>query len=126
MEHNAEPLLFTNRIAIMESDRSTAEMLHTFFRLMELEPVLIPADERAVSTLRRMAPAVALIDLDLPDLRGLEIARELRNAIPRIGIVFSSARAVTLEGETVIRKPGQRFEDLLHLMEVVLEAANRE
>ena len=121
MEHNAEPLLFTNRIAIVESDRSIAEMLHTFFRLMELEPALVPADERAVSTLCRMAPAVAVIDLDLPDLRALEIARELRAAVPRVGIVFITLRDLVIDGETVTRKPGNRFEDLLQLMEIVLE-----
>src|SRR6185369_15585774 len=43
MQHSADSPLFTTRLAVVESDPSTAEMLHTFFRLMEFEITLVDA-----------------------------------------------------------------------------------
>lgn len=103
----ASEIFTTRRIAIVEGDGPTAEMLHTFFRLMELEPSLIDPGPAAVPTIRRLRPHVLLLDLDLPDLRAVEIAREIDTAIP---IIYLSAPD----------KP-RGFEDLLSLFERVLE-----
>ncbi|HET7433892.1 MAG TPA: hypothetical protein VFN10_04170 [Thermoanaerobaculia bacterium] len=93
-------------------------MLHTFFRLMELEPTLIAADGEAVPTIRRLRPDVLLLDLDLPNLRALEIAREIGTAVPTI---FLSEATAPRELAPVVRKP-KRFEELLRLFEMVLDA----
>src|SRR5690349_3330762 len=77
MQHSAATQLFTTRIVVVESDRATAEMLHTFFRLMEFDVTLADPDSAVVATIRRVAPPVVLLDLDLPDLRALELAREI-------------------------------------------------
>lgn len=100
-------LFSTRRIAIVEGEPETAEMLHTFFGLMELEPSLIDPGPAAVATLRRLHPDVLLLDLELPDLRALDIAREIEGAVP---IIYLCA------GD----KP-RSFDDLLGLMERVLE-----
>lgn len=108
MQDSPVPELFTTRrIAIVEGDRHTAEMLHTFFGVMELEPSLIDPGPSVIATLRRLRPHVLLLDLDLPDLRALDIAREIAGAIP---IIYLSARD----------KP-KGFEDLLGILERVLE-----
>jgi DNA-binding response OmpR family regulator len=108
MQDSPAPELFTTRrIAIVEGDRQTAEMLHTFFGLMDLEPSLIDPGPGAVATLRRLRPHVLLLDLDLPDLRALDIAREVEGAIP---IIYLCAHD----------KP-KGFDDLLGIMEKVLE-----
>jgi len=122
MQHSADSPLFTTRIAVVESDRSTAEMLHTFFRLMEFEIALVSVDEAdscALDTIRRAAPAVVLLDLDLPDLRALELAREIGDDY---AVIFMTARgAKSPNGAPVVPKPGPKFEELLSLLEVVLE-----
>lgn len=97
----------TRRIAILEGDYHTAEMLHTFFGLMDLEPSLIDPGPAAAATLRRLHPDVLLLDLDLPDLRALDIAREFDGTLP---IIYLSAG----------NKPST-FEELLGLFERVLE-----
>lgn len=107
-------LFTTRRVAIIEGSRDAAEMLHTFFRVMELEPSLIAPDSDAVPTLRRLRPDVLLLDLDLPGLRALEIAREIGDAFP---IIYMSE---TPESAEVVRKP-RKFEELLRVMEAVLE-----
>jgi DNA-binding response OmpR family regulator len=99
-------IFITRRIAIVEGDRATAEMLHTFFGLMELEPSLIDPGPGAVPTIRRLHPHALLLDLDLPDLRALDIAREFEGVVP---IIYLSSAD----------KP-RGFEDLLSLFEKVL------
>ena len=119
-EKHSPPLeLFTTRrVALVEGDRETAEMLHTFFRVMELECSVIRPDSNAVPTVRRLAPDVLILDLDLPDLRALEIARELRT-IPTILLTSLEPQLLPL-GAPVMRKPRNRFEELLGLFEMVL------
>lgn len=121
MQHSADPPLFTTRIAVVESDRATAEMLHTFFRLMEFEIALVEPDFDAVDTICRAAPAVVLLDLDLPDLRALDLAREIAERCAGVEVIFTTARGVSAPGCMVVPKPGRKFEELLELLEVVLE-----
>jgi CheY-like chemotaxis protein len=123
IKHIPELDLFTTRrVVVVEGDREAAEMLHTFFRLMELECSLVAPDSEAASTVRRLRPNVVILDLDLPDLRALEIARDLRQ--PRLPppIIFVTEREplhIPLDAPA-IQKPRDRFEDLLALFELVL------
>jgi DNA-binding response OmpR family regulator len=121
MQHSADSPLFTTRIVVVESDPSTAEMLHTFFRLMDFEVTLAEPDSPVVDTIRRVAPPVVLLDLDLPDLRALEFAREITESCEGVAVIFMTACGATAAGETVVRKPGRNFEELLGLLEIVLE-----
>ena len=122
MQHSADSPLFTTRIVVVEGDPSTAEMLHTFFRLMEFEIALVEPDSAVIDTIRRVAPPVVLLDLDLPDLRALDLAREIATSCEGIEVIFMTAcDAKPPDGAVVVRKPGPRFEELLGLFEVVLE-----
>ena len=107
----------TRRVAVIDGDRRAAEMLHMFFRLMELECSLISPSSDVVATLRRLDPDVVILDLDLPDLRSMELAREIRQPLIFVTDEDPSRSAVT---KPVIRKPHDRFEELLKLMEMVL------
>ena len=94
-------------------------MLHMFFRLMELECSLVKPDSQAVATLRRLAPDVLILDLDLPDLRALEIARALSRT-PTILLTDCDPQLVPFD-VPIMRKPRGRFEELLRLFELVLK-----
>lgn len=114
----------TRRVAVVEGDRAAAEMLHTFFRLMELECSLISHGSEAVSTLGRFDPDILILDFDLPDLRALDIANAIRRLLPHLPIIFLSdfrdVRAVPELAAPVVGKP-RKFEEMLRLFEVVLE-----
>ena len=122
-EHSPELELFTTRrVAVVEGDRESGEMLHTFFRLMELDCTLVAPDFQAVSTLRGLRPDVLIIDLDLPDLRALDIAREtrhLRADLPLIFLTDDTPPMIPFDAP-VLPKPHDRFEELLRLLEIVL------
>jgi len=115
--------MFTTRcVAVVEGNRGAAEMLHTFFRLMELDCCLIRPDNDAVPTFRRLGPDVLIVDFDLPDLRALEIAREVRRLRPGFPIIFLTDLApqrIAFDAP-LLPKPHDRFEELLRLFEIVL------
>lgn len=118
----------TRRVVVVEGDRAAAEMLHTFFRLMELECSLVAPDGDVVSTIRRVLPDAVIVDLDLPNLRALELAREIGRATPALPLIFITDDDPRLVGvdAPVLPKPYDRFEGLLMLFEAVLECAWRE
>ena len=114
----------TRRVAVVEGDRAAAEMLHMFFRLMELECRLISHGSEAVPTISRFDPDILILDYDLPDLRGLEIASAVRAAHPALPIIFLSDERPLATPDfdaPVVAKPHGRFEEMLRLFEVVLE-----
>ena len=113
----------TRRVALVEGDREAAEMLHTFFRLMELECSLVSHGSEAISTICRLEPDVLILDLDLPDLRAMDIAREIRARLPELPILFLTDQRplpASLDAP-VVAKPHGRFEEMLGLFERVLE-----
>lgn len=119
-------LFSTRRVAILEGDRSAAEILHTFFRLMELEAFVVPPDESAVPTLRRVGPDVIILDFDLPNLRALDLSRAIRSVLPRVPIILITDQPPQIDvgAGTVIAKPHGKFEELLRLFELILELEN--
>ncbi len=102
-------------------------MLHMFFSLMELECSLVPPFSDPIGTLRRLAPDVLILDLDLPDLRALEIARAVRVYDDALPIIFLSEDIDEIApiAAPSMRKPHDRFEELLQLFELVLEVGWR-
>jgi FixJ family two-component response regulator len=124
VKHSPELEMFsTRRVVLVEGDRDAAEMLHMFFRLMELECSLVPPDLDPVATVRRLHPDILIVDLDLPDLRALDIAREIRTTRPAIPIIFLTQYEPFPLGDPVLPKPGDCFEEMLHLFEVVLRVS---
>jgi DNA-binding NtrC family response regulator len=112
----------TRRVIVVDGDRQAAEMLHTFLRLMELDCSLISPETDVVASIRRQRPDILILDLDLPDLRALEIANEVHitaHTLPIIYLTDEPPGILPLDGP-VMRKPGDRFEELLRLFEMVL------
>ena len=107
-----------HRVAIVERDRNDAEMLHSFLRLIGIDAAVVEPDSDAVATICREEPELVVVDLDLPDLRALELAREIGFFLPSAGIVFSTRRPV--DRPSVVRKPYVSVEEMLRLAEMVL------
>ncbi|HEV7922749.1 MAG TPA: response regulator [Thermoanaerobaculia bacterium] len=131
MKNTAEaPPFSIGRVAVVEGDRTAAEMLHMFFRLMDIESVVIPpaegAEEATAATICREGVDAVLLDFDLPNLRALEIASRIRVIQPFLPIILTTRNPASvlppLEAVALTRKPNERFEELLRLMEVLLEA----
>jgi DNA-binding response OmpR family regulator len=108
---------------VVDGDRQAAEMLHTFLRLMELDCSLVSPETDVVATIRRQRPDLLILDLDLPDLRALEIANEVHRVAHTLPIIFLTDQdpaSLPVAGP-VMRKPRDHFEELLRLFEMVLK-----
>jgi DNA-binding response OmpR family regulator len=92
---------------------------------MELECSLVRPDSDPVSTVRRLHPDILIVDLDLPDLRALEIARAARAVQPELPVIYLTGHEAFATGDPVLRKPNGCFEEMLHLFEVMLREADR-
>lgn len=130
MKDTAEtPPFSIGRVAVVEGDRTAAEMLHMFFRLMDIDSVVVPpcedAEEATAATICRERVDAVLLDFDLPNLRALEIASRIRVIQPHLPIILTTrnpdAELPPIEAVALTRKPNERFEELLRLMEVLLE-----
>ena len=121
---SAVEMFSTRRVALVEGDCRAAEMLHMFFCLMELECAIVRPDANVIPTLRRLDPHVLILDLDLPNLRALDIARELRGC-PMILLTARDPQLIPIDAPVmrkppVAQKPELQFEELLRLFELVL------
>ena len=83
------------RLLLVEDTPSTLHLYHEV--LARLDVVLIDADTGAgaLTVLREMVPDVVLLDLELPDINGVEILREIkRRGLPSTVIVVTAHGSV--------------------------------
>jgi DNA-binding response OmpR family regulator len=82
------------RVLVAEDNRAVADMVARVLRAWGYEPLLAYGGRSALALARGRPPDVALVDLDLPDLSGEEVARRLRRQ-PGPGRVL----VVTMSGD---------------------------
>jgi DNA-binding response OmpR family regulator len=69
-------------LLVADDDRDTARALRTILELWRFEVVVAHDGEAALAAVRARVPDVALLDLSLPKLDGLEVARAIREECP--------------------------------------------
>lgn len=94
----------TDQVLIVEDNMALAENVAEALRSEGFRPEVAQDGQGALS--RRMLPRVALVDLRLPDLNGIEVARRLYARDPSIKILFITAydEDITENIETVLRE----------------------
>ena len=110
------------RVFVIEDDVHTQRLLVELIAARGLEPVAFTRLSSARRAIREGPPAVMVIDDDLPDGRGAELAREVRDD-PRtrdVGILFCTAAEPARRREMsrlapVVEKPFR-----LHVLERAL------
>jgi DNA-binding NarL/FixJ family response regulator len=63
----------------------------------------------AVEEVRRLRPAVVLLDIQLPRVSGFALADELARMVPRPAVVLTSSRPAASYGEALDRAPVRGF-----------------
>ena len=83
------------RVLIAEDDRDIAELIAHYVQKAGWEPQLVSSGNDALAAARRETPDVAILDVMLPGLSGLEICRALRSdrATALLPIIMVTARA---------------------------------
>ena len=86
------------KILVVDDNVDAAEMLATLLELEGHAPTVAYDGASAIEQFERARPDVVLLDLGLPDLDGLEVARHMRARSPQVLLV-----AVTGYGDESIR-----------------------
>lgn len=100
------------RILVVEDNTTTARSLGLFLEAAGFEPVWFANGRDAIREMPAVKPALVLLDLNLPDIDGLEVCRTLRrdSQVPIIMLTARTSEAEIVEGlesgaDDYVRKP---------------------
>ncbi len=79
-----------HKILVVDDNVDAAEMMEVILTLEGHEVVLAYDGTRAIKTALEQRPAVAVLDIGLPDLDGYEVARQIRQQAPDILLIALS------------------------------------
>lgn len=93
------------RILIAEDQTILREAyLHALQAAPHIDVVESVADgQAAVEAARRCQPDVALLDIQMPKLNGIEAAKQIRTALPHVGVVLFSHHSQRQYAEAFLR-----------------------
>lgn len=80
------------RIAIVEDEETIREGISTALRREHCEPLPFADGQAAWDTLQQALPDLAILDIGLPRMDGLELCRRLRTRSERLPIIFVTSR----------------------------------
>jgi len=100
-------------VLIVEDDRRLRDMLQTSIREMALNPTAAPSAESALRLVNQQVFAMAVIDLNLPGMSGLELCQRLHREKPTIQLIIltgfgdldAARQAIRLEVIDFLTKP---------------------
>jgi DNA-binding NtrC family response regulator len=111
-------------VFVVDDDRSIRESLKNLIRSVGLDVQTFSSAQEFLTTQRPKTPSCLLLDLQLPDLSGLDLQQELAKAGVKIPIIFitghgdipTSVRAMKAGALEFLTKP-VNHEDLLHAIQ---------
>ena len=117
------PHAASRRVLIVEDETHLREMLHTSLTEMGLRPTAVGSGEAALRLVNQHFFALALIDLNLPGIGGLELCETLHQQRPHMqtiiltgfGDLESARQAIRLEVVDFLTKPCG-MDDLEHAL----------
>ncbi|MBN1955488.1 MAG: response regulator [Anaerolineae bacterium] len=90
------------KVIIVESDKQVVGILKGPFEEAGFQVEVAPSGEEGLALCLQFLPQVALVDVDLPDLDGLEVCRKLRSAT-RTGHIHIIVLARSVDRQARIR-----------------------
>jgi DNA-binding response OmpR family regulator len=82
------------KILLVEDDPTLGLLLRDFLRLNEFDVFWATTGEDAQKWWTHNRPALAILDIMLPDTDGFELLKMLRKAYPQVPVVFLTARSL--------------------------------
>ncbi|MGH3853492.1 MAG: response regulator transcription factor [Pseudonocardiaceae bacterium] len=101
------------RVLVVEDEVSLAELLTMALRYEGWDVRSAGTGASAVRTAREFGPDLAVLDIMLPDVDGLEVLRRLRAGAPKLPVLFLTAKdavedriaGLTVGGDDYVTKP---------------------
>jgi two-component system response regulator RegA len=100
-------------VLVVEDEKRLRELLHDVLPEMGCEPISARTAEEAIKLVDQHEPEIALLDLNLPGMSGLELLENLRKRFPHLqaiimtgfGDLESARAAIRLNAVDFITKP---------------------
>lgn len=100
------------RILIVDDEASVAETLEIIFRGCGYEARTALSAEQAIETIAEWQPDLAIVDVMLPQMNGIEFGTVLKANYPNCHILLVSGHPGTTELLELARQQGHNFEIL--------------
>ena len=118
------------RVLIVDDDAASRELLETRLGALNCQVAMAADGREALTAIRREAPSVVLLDLQMPGMNGLEVLRTLRQDGMNIPVIVITAHG-SIESAVEAMKEGAydfilKPFDPKHLEIVVRKALERE
>ena len=118
------------RILIVDDELQILEALQTFFRLRGYEVQAAAEPQAALERVQRDTFHVALLDINMPQMTGIELLTRIKETRPTVQVVMMTAyTSIEKAIECIERGAGdyllKPFQDLEELANVVKQAAER-
>jgi DNA-binding response OmpR family regulator len=78
-------------LIVIEDDSNIADLLDTYLRTAGFRVLLAPTGERGLELISQHSPALAIVDIGLPDIDGFDVCRRIREQ-SIMPVLFLTAR----------------------------------
>jgi DNA-binding NtrC family response regulator len=107
------PQMASRRVLIVEDEKRLREMLQASITEMGLSPTTAASGEAAINLMNQQSFALAVVDLNLPGIGGIELCERLRRQNPDLQLIIltgfgdldSARRAIRLQVVDFLTKP---------------------
>jgi len=79
------------RVLIVDDDAASRRLLDVRLRALRCEVLMVGSGEEALSTIRKDQPDLVLLDLQMPQIDGMEVLRRLRQARVLVPVIVITA-----------------------------------
>lgn len=99
-----------HQVLIVEDESIIANTLEAILRSAEYDAKAVGSAEQALELIREWKPTVALVDVILPSLNGIELGKLFSARFPECKLLLYSGATETAELLEQAEKEGYRFE----------------
>ncbi len=79
-----------SRVLVVDDDPGMLELMEVYISRQGFQVIGVPSGEDALGTLDDTQPDLVILDLVLPGMGGLDVLRQLKQALPRVPVVMVS------------------------------------
>ncbi len=97
------------RVLVIDDDPGVLELMEAYFSRQGYRVLGVRIGEDALGTLDDTQPDLVILDLVLPGMGGLDVLRQLKQALPRVPVVMFSGHAHTKNVVQAMRRGASDF-----------------
>ncbi len=98
-----------SRVLVVDDDPGMLELMEIYLSRRGFQVFGVPNGEDALGTLDDTQPDLIILDLVMPGMGGLDVLRQIKQALPRIPVVIFSGHAHTKNVVQAMRSGASDF-----------------